>query len=324
MSFDMTILWEDPHFLRQYLLGKLDEAATEAVERRMLADDDYFELVEAVEGDLLADCVSGLLSAEDKERALHRLASSPRGQQRLAISKELNILAMSLSNTHPMHQPKPIPFPLHLFTPRLPAVRFLAAAAGLFLVVGGFWLATHTAIPGGGAMMANRAAGQTASAVHRPVEPTPLVPHTAPAPSKAPLPAGERLAEERRPAAPREALLGMAPAVLTLALDTVRGGEAPENVFHVRTGQDVEIRMPISPADDFPTYRAVILNADEEKVVQQDGLKAQTDAGDSPLVVVTLRAGELPQGTYQMNLRGVGRDGETESLGKPWFDVRIP
>jgi hypothetical protein len=154
MSSDLRVWMEDHNLLRNYLLGELTEEKVDAVERRLLADDDYFELVEAVEGDLLADCASGALSPREHARVMRGLASTPRGRARLGASRELAILSRERPILRP--QPKPIPFPL----PRKPAVHFAAMAAMLLAVIGGVWLSRHTVIPGGGAaVVANRTAG---------------------------------------------------------------------------------------------------------------------------------------------------------------------
>ena len=115
MSSELTVWMDDPTLLRNYHLGELTEDKVDAVERRLLADDDYFELVEAVEGDLLTDCANGALSPREHARVMRGLASSPRGRARLSASRELAIL----SQERPiLQQAKPLPFPTALFPSR--------------------------------------------------------------------------------------------------------------------------------------------------------------------------------------------------------------
>jgi hypothetical protein len=338
MRSDVTAFLENPDFLRKYLLGELSEEKAEAVERRLLAEDGYFELVEAMEGDLLADCARGALPPGEQARVMRRLAGSPRGQARLAHSKELNVLAARLSHTHPMHQPKPIPFPMHLFTPRKMGVRFMAMAAGLFAVFGGFWLSMHTVFPGGAmiADTAGNARNDTAAAVRHlqvpeqtaqtPVAVPPAAPVPAPAPQAAPQPRNERTAEERRPPAevrkvmPREAL----PALLELALSVPRSSDAKRAILTIPDGtRRVEIYLPVLAGDDFPSYRATVLDANDEPVWQGDHLAPQP-AGKGSVVIVSLPAAKLPRGTYRMELRGLGPDGSSEPVGTRLFDVHTP
>lgn len=333
MSSDMTAFMEDPDFLRKYLLGELAEEKVDAVERRLLADDGYFELVEAIEGELLADCARGSLSPRERERVMLGLASSPRGKTRLSNSRELVIL----TRERPIPQPKPIPFPL----PRKPAVRFAAMAAMLLAVIGGFWLSRHTAIPGGGAAVTfNRTAG----ALHRlqsperiaqaptpplPAPPAPQPSQTAetpataapqPVPQAVPPPA-DRVAEQHRPpAATRE----LTPAILELALTTFRSGGALRPTLIVPAGtRRIEIQLPIQEGDDFPTYRAMILDANDDPIWQGD-LVSHPAAGDGSVVAVGLPAAKLPAGTYRLELSGISPDGQLETVGKPLFDVRTP
>src|ERR1700710_2428723 len=80
----------DDELLRGYLLGELPEEEAERLERRLLAEDDLFELSEALEADLLAACARGELDATERERVLRRLASSPSGRERLALARALN------------------------------------------------------------------------------------------------------------------------------------------------------------------------------------------------------------------------------------------
>jgi hypothetical protein len=337
MRSDLKASLENPDFLRKYLLGEVSDERADAVERRLLTDDDYFELVESVEGDLLDEAARGVLSPAEKARVMRRLASSPRGQARLTHSKELNILAARLSHTHPMHQAKLIPFPLHLFTPRKLSVQLAAMAAGLFAVFGGFWLSMHTVFPGG-AVVAGNARNDTAAAIRHmqapertaqtPVLVPPATPTPAPAPQApglAPHPGDERTAEEHRPPAevrevkPREAL----PALLELALATTRSGDAqrPTPTLTVPDGtQRVEIHLPIHEGDDFPAYRATVLDADDAPVWQGD-LVPQPAAAEGSVVIVSLPAAKLPQGTYRMELRGLRPDGGDELVGSQLFDV---
>src|SRR5436305_4697989 len=83
----------DDELLRSYLLGKLPEEAADALERRLLTEDDLFELSEAIEADLLAEHAQGRLAPAERERVQRRLASSPQGRERLKLARSLSILA---------------------------------------------------------------------------------------------------------------------------------------------------------------------------------------------------------------------------------------
>src|SRR4029077_7915420 len=89
----MTPENRDDELLRSYLLGKLPEEEADGLERRLLAEDDLFELAEAVELDLLAAADRGALARAEREEFLRKLAASPRGRERLALARSLNTLA---------------------------------------------------------------------------------------------------------------------------------------------------------------------------------------------------------------------------------------
>lgn len=125
----------DDDLLRSYLLGKLSEEETDALEGRLLAEDDLFELSEAVEADLLAEHAQGGLDPEERERVQQRLASSPQGRERLALARSLSRVAG--------RDPKVavLPFARRAAAPRRPVLRWAALAAGLFAAAGLAWLA---------------------------------------------------------------------------------------------------------------------------------------------------------------------------------------
>src|SRR4051794_40681084 len=126
----------DDELLRSYLLGELGEDETDGVERRLLAEDELFELSEAIEADLLAACAGDRLDPAERERIRQRLASSPRGRERLALARSLSTLADGAAAA-----------PVLPFARRAPAAaprsatRWTALAAGLLAVAGLAWFA---------------------------------------------------------------------------------------------------------------------------------------------------------------------------------------
>src|ERR1700710_1930665 len=89
----MTPELQDDELLRSYLLGKLPDEDADTLERRLLAEDDLFDLAEAVEMDLLASFDRGAFTPEEREEVLRKLAATPRGRERLAFARSLNNLA---------------------------------------------------------------------------------------------------------------------------------------------------------------------------------------------------------------------------------------
>lgn len=79
--------------LRRYLLGRLETEERDLLEERLLREADLLEEAEAVEADLLDDYAHGRLAPEERQQLAHRLASSPRGRERLALVQDLGRIA---------------------------------------------------------------------------------------------------------------------------------------------------------------------------------------------------------------------------------------
>ena len=122
----------DDELLRSYLLGKLPEEKADALERRLLAEDDLFELSEAMEADLLAEYAQGGLASEEREHVRRRLASSPQGRERLALARSLDRVASE--------DAKAAVLPFRGAPFRRPALRWTALAAGIVAAAGLTWL----------------------------------------------------------------------------------------------------------------------------------------------------------------------------------------
>lgn len=312
-------LFEEPEILRSYLLGKLDEAKADAIERRLLMDDALFELAQAVEDDLLAASARGELDPEDRRVISQRLAASPRGQARLAVAEGLNALANGATATKAMRQAVVVPF-LRQPPRQTPSFRAAAMAAGLFLAMaGGAWLALQTAHPGDAVVTRNHATAAVRQAVRgtlaAPASPAIAQPTT-------PSPAEEHVAA--RPAGPAPHLPMAAPLVFQLSLSVTRSAQDHPTLTIPAGTRRIEIQLPLSEGEPFTTYNATVLDATSETEVWRGNLTPRT-AGTGSVVTVSLPAAKLPRGSYRIELRGLGGNGgEPELVGSPVFAVRTP
>jgi tetratricopeptide (TPR) repeat protein len=84
---------DDEELLRGYLTGALAEDDAADVELRLLADNAFFDLAEAVERDVLADCARGGLAPAEEASVRRRLSASPDGQARLALAGGLTAVS---------------------------------------------------------------------------------------------------------------------------------------------------------------------------------------------------------------------------------------
>ncbi|MEO6194504.1 MAG: hypothetical protein ABIS20_15950 [Thermoanaerobaculia bacterium] len=277
----------DDELLRSYLLGALPEEEADRLEQRLLAEDELFELSEAVEADLLAACARGELAPAERERVQQRLASSPRGRERLALAHALNTLAGSSERA----AAPVLPFHPRVATPARPAFRWAALAAALLAAAGLSWYALER--PHGG-------------------EAPPWVAQERPAPASPRAPEAPRGAPAPKPEPTK--------AVFQLALMSLRGAEAAQKL-RVRTGTDiVELQIGVEGMEDLKTFHLTLRNRKAETVWEGDGLEPVKLDGVRALVV-DLPAGQIPAGTYEIQARGLTHGGEPEDLSPLEIEV---
>ena len=277
----------DDELLRSYLLGALPEEEADRLERRLLAEDELFELSEAVEADLLAACDRGELAPAERERVQQRLASSPRGRERLALAHALNTLAGSSERAaSPV-----VPFPRRAATPVRPAFRWAALAAALLAVAGLSWFVMER--PHGG-------------------EAPPWVAQERPAPANPRAPEAPRGAPAPKPEPVK--------AVFQLALMSLRGAEAARKL-RVGSGTDVvELQIGVEGMEDLKAFHLTLRNRKAEIVWEKDRLEPVNLDGVRALVV-DLPADRLPAGTYEIQARGLTHGGEPEDLSPLEIEV---
>ena len=234
----MTSENQDDELLRSYLLGKLPDEDADRLEGRLLADDNLFYLAEAVELDLLAAVDRGTLTPEEGEEVLQKLAASPRGQQRLALARSLNLLADGAPRGRTL-----LPFVRRTRSFPPPAIHWIAMAASLIMVTGLGWFAweNRTKAP----EAASHVAVQT------------------PAPRPQPTP---RVAETPRPSGPST-------AVVMVSLMTTRGEAAPIEKLRLSPAlQTAEIQIDAEGLDEKKSF-SVAIRKGGERIWQESGLK---------------------------------------------------
>jgi hypothetical protein len=274
----------DDELLRSYLLGDLAEEETDRLERRLLAEDELFELSEAVEADLLAACARGELAPMERERVLRRLASSPRGRERLALARSLSTLAGSPAAAAPV-----VPFPRRAPASSRPVLRWAALAAGLLAAAGLSWYAMEQP-------HATRTEPATRVAQERRSAPA-TVPQGAPTPAPEPV-----------------------KAVFQLALTSLRGSEAREKLrVHPGAGV-VELQIAVEGMEDLKSFHLSVRNRSGATLWDESALEPKTLDGVRALVV-DLPVDRLPAGTYEIQAQGLAPGGEPEDLSPLEIEV---
>ena len=275
----------DDELLRSYLLGELAEDKADALEERLLKEDELFELSEAMEADLLTEYVQGGLAPAERERVQRRLASSPQGRERLALARSLSRLAGS--------DPKAavLPFAQRDAPSRRPMLRWAALAAGIVVAAGLSW---HIWQAPPEPTSSHQEGGESHSSVITETSHA----HEVPAPPPAPVPP---------PPAP------VKPAVFQLALTSLRGAESAEKLQVPAGAGTVELQISVEGMENIPSFHLTVRNWKAETVWERTGLKPKNLKGVRALVV-DLPAELLPAGSYEIQAQGLAPGSEPEDL----------
>lgn len=289
----------DDEQLRSYLLGDLPEVEEDLLEQRLLTEEESFDLLEALEAELLAAVSRGELPPAESEKILRRLASSPQGRERLALARSLNTLADSRVQRPPA--PVVVPFTRRLVQSKPPWAAL--AAAVLVTAIGVSWVVQHRPEP------PLTSISQTRTPPAPPL-PTPTPPEPSPAPDTASH--TEKPSDSVRPPEPVK-------FVIDLALMTVRGSEkTPVEKFEIPTGTQIaELQLRWEGLDVFASFDVEIRPADQGTVdsepIRHSGLKPRGESGEKVLVL-DIPVYRLPDGRYEVAVKPEGEAEETLEL----------
>ncbi|HEU0251916.1 MAG TPA: hypothetical protein VFR12_02715 [Pyrinomonadaceae bacterium] len=128
--------------LREFLLGKLDEAERERIESLFLTDTQAKERMLAAEQDLIEDYLEGNLTKEDKERFVSHYAQTDEQLRKLRITKSIKDWAVTEAKAPPVVAP-----PVSMWARLLQRPVFVlpvAAAIVLVVVLGLIWVNMRT------------------------------------------------------------------------------------------------------------------------------------------------------------------------------------
>lgn len=277
----------DERLLRRYLLGKLSSRKMDRLERRLLEDDELFELCEAIETDLLAASARGELASAERARVLRQLVSSPQGRERLALARSLNTVADSLSGAVPERPPRPSWRPAWVArTAFRPA--FVALAAGLVAAIGVSLFLLQSSFTGGSESRVVRTRTATGAQITKDIH---------------------RSLEDHLPQ--KE----LVKAELMLSLTTLRSaGKVKE--FPIPAGADIAvIQLGIEEWKGWKnlgSFHVAVRRKGGEMVWQGDLKPRQLDWG--PVLELTIPAERLAAGRYEVTA-AAGNENEKMSKG---------
>ena len=135
----------DRNALRQYLLGELieDEKALDAIEKRLMTDDAYFEEYELVKEEVIDEYAEGEMTSDERKRfEKHFLTSSSRHRD-VRVAQAFIPESSSLQKKQPVKRTSTGWSPLEWFRSISPAsLRTAAAVLGVLIVAFIVWLSS--------------------------------------------------------------------------------------------------------------------------------------------------------------------------------------
>jgi DNA-binding TFAR19-related protein (PDSD5 family) len=281
--------YNDERLIR-YLVGLLDDEASERLDELSIADDQFASRLRAVEDDLVDAYVRGELSAEIRDRFESRYLSAAAGQDKVRFAEAL--LA---------HQTRDSP--LAALTASgvearasrwVPLWAMAAAAAVLLLAAVGYLVVGRTRVEA-----PRQAEAPRANAPPRPgpeaVQPPPPVPG------------------QTRP---------NAPVLSFVLLPPTRGiGEAPTLAVPAEATR-MEVRVVLE-SDDFPRYQIALKDPGTDRILWRSARLKSTSLRGNRLVPISLDTTVLKPQRYVLDLTGFSGAGQAELVASYPFRLVV-
>jgi len=279
--------------LRRYLLGSAPEDERESVEQALLADENLYEELLAIEDELIDQYVWGQLPEPERTSFLQYLDALPDHKERLEFAQALRAHSLGSRAEASVATAGSRGTPEEGFGFRVPAL-FLAAAV-LLIMLGGVWsLATISALRN------EVRTNQTELERSR-----------------------EGVAESRLSSDPvgRGAPgTGSIPSrSFLLRAGTFRSGGTTQVLPMPQEPALVEIRLDLGVAD-YESYRAVFHDAQSAELMSVSQLGARVQENEI-LVAFSVSSERFTTGDYYISLSGVIEGGELEPVAR--YDFRI-
>src|SRR5215218_11355646 len=94
--------FEDESLIRSYLLGGLDDAEQQAIEKRLLIDDDFYGHLLIIEDEMAYDYVRGSLPASERAQIEKSLLRTPGGRRTVSFNQALRKYVSEVSAVSPV------------------------------------------------------------------------------------------------------------------------------------------------------------------------------------------------------------------------------
>ena len=287
--------------LRRYLVGSAPEDERERVEQALLADENLYEELLAIEDELIDQYVWGRLPEPERTSFIQYLSALPDHKERLEFAQALRAHSLGSPTGASVATAASRDTPEEGFGFRVPAL--LLAAAVLLVMLGGVWSLT------------------TISALRNEVRT-----------NQAELGRSREGQEELQKRLVAESRLSSDPVgrgapgtgsslsrSFLLRAGTFRSGGTTKVLQLPQEPALVEIRLDLGVAD-YESYRAVFHDAQAAELMSVSQLGARVKENEI-LVVFSVPSERFTAGDYYISLSGVIEGGELEPVAR--YDFRI-
>jgi hypothetical protein len=305
--------------LRAFLLNRLPESERDRIEEALLRDEELFELSMAVEDELVDELLRGGLSEAEGEILSAYLSRLPDGNSRVRLARALHSKRrLREDRARPIRERASVRMkPLWAWLSP-PGERFYRAAIVVLAV--GVTLSTFKNLRLVSLVHEMREQLGRAEARIQALEQGPRQPgsddqvphHAAEVPRTASSTSASRSSDGS--ASPNRTAV-----LLTAGGFRAGGGERP--LVRVSSKEVIAFMLDLG-ADDYPTYRAALCDADGGEIASASQLRAK---GSDQRIVVTfpLPTDWLGSGDYFVALEGVTPSGRRESISRYDFRAQV-
>jgi hypothetical protein len=287
----------DQDEMRQFLLGRLDEARRQRVEGLFLADPKYRQELLMAENDLIEDYLEGALSKVDEEQLRAHFLSTPQQRLKLKVAKSIKkyvaveLATHSLPGEVAVAQTPKGRRNFNVLALRNPFI-YLPLAAALLIAVafGANWLVEYQRLNAQRAQEQSRHAALT-----------------------------QELAQLNDPANSRRETAGNQGAEAVLPPVSTRGTGGPPRLSPPADATVLTLRLALT-GNEYQNYRAVLQKVGSAETFTLPPLHAE-NTPDGKAVQVKIPVQLLPHGLYRLELDGITADGKVGATAEYSFSL---
>lgn len=301
----------DEQTLRKYLLGEMSVKEQEDVELWLMSDGDAYDLVEAVEDDIIDDSLNGRLTPRELHQFTTHFLNAPERKKKLQFSRSLH---QFINRSAQPAQRESFWFRLNAAFRLQPALAYTFAALLAVIIFGGSWLAQRQS-------ELQRRLDSTVGQLAQSQQQRDALQEQLAAAQTANQQSQPQTNTTSAPAGPTLLAVNLIPSLTRTAanIPTVALASGP---------QSVQFSLALLD-DNYASYRAVIRDADGKEIMRRDGLKPSASGGEKAIVfgekaiVFVVQGKMLSPADYIVSLAGISDSGVAENVANyPFRAIR--